>query len=227
MDNILNFPASTHVGKLAPKTVFYKHLEINARLKTRFVEDVERIEWLYKLAPSTMNVDDGKLVHEIVVFQVQLKAEDTPDDVFLTIDRQMPRHVVFLLRFANRGRLLLNYKEWADIDKTRFNILKTFRTEWMPLAEVKLALEGSTLDGIYEAFAGQVSGFGTHKAEDTKLILALQDEIARKRRAAEALQKRVRNERQFARQMELNSEARALKREIVKLEEKLKTLENN
>lgn len=227
MDNILNFPASTHVGKLAPKTVFYKHLEINARLKTRFVEDVERIEWLYKLAPSTMNVDDGKLVHEIVVFQVQLKAEDTPDDVFLTIDRQMPRHVVFLLRFANRGRLLLNYKEWADIDKTRFNILKTFRTEWMPLAEVKLALEGSTLDGIYEAFAGQVSGFGTHKAEDTKLILALQDEIARKRRAAEALQKRVRNERQFAWQMELNSEARALKREIVKLEEKLKTLENN
>lgn len=224
MDNILNFPASTHVDRLVPKTAFYKNLEINARLKTRFVEDVERIEWLYKLAPSTMNVNDGKLVHEIVVFQVQLKAEDTPDDVFLTIDRQMPRHVVFLLRFADRGRLLLNYKEWADVDKTRFNILKTFRTEWMPLAEVKLALEGSTLDGIYEAFAGQVSGFGTHKAEDTKQILALQDEIARKRRTAEALQKRVRNEKQFARQMELNSEARTLKREIAKLEEELTTL---
>ena len=226
MDNILNFPASTHVDRLVPKTAFYKNLEINARLKTRFVEDVERIEWLYKLAASTMNVNDGKLVHEIVVFQVQLKAEDTPDDVFLTIDRQMPRHVVFLLRFADRGRLLLNYKEWADVDKTRFNILKTFRTEWMPLAEVKLALEGSTLDGIYEAFAGQVSGFGTHKAEDTKQILALQDEIARKRRTAEALQKRVRNEKQFARQMELNSEARTLKREIAKLEEELTTLEN-
>lgn len=226
MENLLCFPSSTHVDRLVPKTAFYKNLEINARLKTRFVEDVERIEWLYKLAPSTMNVNDGKLVHEIVVFQVQLKAEDTPDDVFLTIDRQMPRHVVFLLQYADRGRLLLNYKEWADVDKTRFNILKTFRTEWMPLAEVKLALEGSTLDGIYEAFAGQVSGFGTHKAEDTKQILALQDEIARKRRTAEALQKRVRNEKQFARQMELNSEARTLKREIAKLEEKLTTLEN-
>ena len=226
MDNILQFPASTHVGKLAPKTAFYKHLEINARLKTRFVEDVERIEWLYKLAPSTMNVDDGKLVHEIVVFQVQLKAEDTPDDVFLSIDRQMPRHVVFLLRFADRGRLLLNYKEWADVDKTRFNILKTFRTEWMPLAEVKLELAGSSLDNIYEAFAGQISGFGTTNATDTKQIMTLQDELTRKRRTAEALKKRVRNERQFARQMELNSEARALKREIAKLEEKLTTLEN-
>ena len=226
MDNILNFPASTHVGKLAPKTAFYKHLEINARLKTRFVEDVERIEWLYKLAPSTMNVDDGKVVHEIVVFRVLLKAEDTPDDVFLTIDRQMPRHVVFLLQYADRGRLLLNYKEWADVDKTRFNILKTFRTGWMPLTEVKLELAGSSLDNIYEAFAGQISGFGTTNATDTKQIMTLQDELARKRRAAEALQKRVRNEKQFAKQMELNSEARALKREIAKLEEELKTLEN-
>lgn len=173
-----------------------------------------------------MNVDDGKVVHEIVVFRVLLKAEDTPDNVFLTIDRQMPRHVVFLLQYADRGRLLLNYKEWANADKTRFNILKTFRTEWMPLVEMKLALVGSTLDHIYEAFVGQISGFGTTNAADTKQILALQEEITRKRRAAEALQKRVRNEKQFAKQMELNSEARALKREIAKLEEELKSLEN-
>ena len=148
MENLLKFPISTFVDKLVPKTAFYKHLEINTRLKTRFVEDVERIQWLYKLTPSTMNVDEGKAVHEIVMFLVTLKVEDTPDDVFLAIDRQMPRHVVFVLQYANRDRLLLNYKEWADADKTRFNILKTFRTEWMPLAEVKLVLAGSSLDNI-------------------------------------------------------------------------------
>ena len=76
-----------------------------------------------------MNVDEGKAVHEIVVFLVTLKVEDTLDDVFLAIDRQMPRYVVFVLQYANRSRLLLNYKEWADADKTRFNILKTFRTK--------------------------------------------------------------------------------------------------
>ena len=149
MDNILNFPTSTHVDRLVPKTAFYKHLEINTRLKTRFVEDVERIQWLYKLTPSTMNVDEGKAVQEIVVFLVTLKVKDTPDDVFLAIDRLMPRHVVFVLQYVNRGRLLLNYKEWADADKTRFNILKTFRTEWMPLTEVKLELAGSSVDNIY------------------------------------------------------------------------------
>lgn len=227
MDNLLNFPTTTHVDKLVPKTAFYQHLEMNTRLKMRFVEDVERIQWLYKLAPSTMNVDEGKMVHEIVVFLVTLKVKDTPDDVFLAIDCQMPRHVVFVLQYANRSRLLLNYKEWVDVDKMRFNILKTFRTEWTSLAEVKLKLVGSSLDNIYETFAGLISGFGTTNAIDTKQILALQEEIARKRRAAEILQKRVRNEKQFAKQMELNSEARTLKREIAKLEEELKTLENN
>ena len=39
---------------------------------------------------------------------------------------------------------------------------------------------------------------------------------------AEALQKKNRKEKQFARQVEMNTEARALKREIVKLKEKLK-----
>ena len=33
MDNILNYPTSTHVDRLVPKTAFYKHLEINTRLK--------------------------------------------------------------------------------------------------------------------------------------------------------------------------------------------------
>lgn len=136
------------------------------------MEDVERIQWLYKLAPSTMNVDEGKMVYEIVVFLVVLKVEDTPDDVFLAIDRQMPRHVVFVLQYANRGRLLLNYKEWADAAKTRFNILKTFRTEWMSLTAVQLELVGSTLDNIYETFAGLISGFGTTNAADTKQIMA-------------------------------------------------------
>ena len=223
MDNILNYPTSTHVDRLVPKTAFYKHLEINTRLKMRFVEDVERIQWLYKLAPSTMNVDEGKAVHEIVVFLVTLKVEDTLDDVFLAIDRQMPRYVVFVLQYANRSRLLLNYKEWADADKTRFNILKTFRTKWMPLAKVKLELQGRhwiiSTKRLPVRFPDLV--------RPTPQIMALQDELTRKRRAAEVLQKRVRNEKQFAKQMELNSEARTLKREIAKLEEELKTLENN
>ena len=75
----LKFPPTTFVGKPVPKNAFYKHLEVNAKIKQHFVDDVVRIDWLYKLAPSTLNVEDGKQVHEIVVFSAQLKSQDCPD----------------------------------------------------------------------------------------------------------------------------------------------------
>ncbi len=218
------FPRTTLVGKAVPKTAFYRNLEVNAKVKQRFVDDVASITWTAKIAPSTLNVADGNTVHEIVVFHVVLKADDTPDDVFLTIDRQMPRHVLFLLQHDDRFRLLLNYKEWADREKGVFNIVKTFRTQWQHADDLSLSLDGSTMDRLYEHMAGQISGFGTDTAEDTKRIIALQDTIRCKQQQAEALQKKVRTEKRFARQMELNAEARQLKQEVARLNEQLNEL---
>lgn len=223
---MIDYPVSTLVGKPVPKNAFYKHLELNTRLRTRFVEDVEKIVWAAKYTPSTLNVEDGATVHEIVFFEVTVKAEDLTDEIFLTIDKMMPRHVVFVLFYGDRCRLLINYKEWADKEKGTFNIVKTFRTSWQPSEDISLVIEGGTMDKIYESFAGQVSGFGTNNAADTRRIIAIENEIATKQKLAEALQKKIRKEKQFARQVEMNTEARALKREIAKLKEKIEKLKD-
>ena len=223
---MIDYPVSTLVGKPVPKNAFYKHLELNTRLRTRFVEDVEKIVWAAKYTPSTLNVEDGATVHEIVFFEVTVKAEDLTDEIFLTIDKMMPRHVVFVLFYGDRCRLLLNYKEWADKEKGTFSIVKTFRTSWQPSEGISLTIEGGTMDKIYESFAGQVSGFGTNNAADTRRIIAIENEIATKQKLAEALQKKIRKEKQFARQVEMNTEARALKREIAKLKEKIEKLKD-
>ena len=221
---MIQYPISTIVRKPVPKNAFYKHLELNTRLRTRFVEDVEKIVWAAKYTPSTLNVEDGATVHEIVFFEVTVKAEDLTDEIFLTIDKMMPRHVVFVLVYEDRCRLLLNYKEWADKEKGTFNVVKTFCTSWQPSDSINLTIEGSTMDKIYESFAGQVSGFGTNNATDTRRIIAIENEIATKQKLAEALQKKIRKEKQFARQVEMNTEARALKREIGRLKEELKKI---
>ena len=191
---MIQFPPSTLVNKPVPKTAFYRHLDVNARLKARFVEDIDRILWWTKLAPSTLHVEDGKTVHEITVFHVTLKCEDVPDDVFLTIDKQMPRHILFVLQFEECYRLLLNYKEWIDESKGTFRIIRSFRTAWTNSEALQLTIEGATLDKVYEAFA------------------------------VEALQKKVRAEKQFNRQMRLNEEARNLKRELAMLQKEINQL---
>lgn len=220
----LKFPRTTIVGKPVPKNAFYKHLEVNAKMKQHFVEDVASIHWLYKLAPSTIHVEDGKLVHEIVVFSAVLKSKDCPDDVFLFIDQNMPRHVVFILEYDNRYKVLLNYKEWKDGQNGQFKIIKTFVTEWLTDNQLSLTLEGQNMDALYEAMAGQISGFGTRKAEDTKRIVELEGLIDKAKREVEAIQKRIRNERQLNRQMELNGEARGIKKQIAQWQSELQKL---
>ena len=220
----LKFPRTTIVGKPVPKTAFYKHIEVNARMRQHFVDDVAAIHWLYKLAPSTINVEDGKQVHEIVVFSVGLKSKDCPDDVFLFIDQNMPRHVVFILEYDARYKVLLNYKEWKDGQDSQFRIIKTFATEWLKAEQLMLPLEGQNMDALYEALAGQVSGFGTKKAEDTKRIVELEAKIAKAQREVATLQKRIQRERQLNRQMELNSEARGIKKQIAQWQSELQEL---
>ena len=82
MDNILKYPQNTIVNRVVPKTMFYKFMEVNPRMKTRFVNDVVNITWLYKLAASTLNVTDTEQMKEIEVFVVNLKQADCPTDLF-------------------------------------------------------------------------------------------------------------------------------------------------
>ena len=220
----LKFPVSTKVGKPVPKNAFYKHLEVNAKIKQHFVDDVVGINWLYKFAPSTLNVADGTKVHEIVIFSAGLKSKDCPDDVFLFIDQNMPRHVIFILEYESKYKILLNYKEWKDEKAGQFKIVKTFSTEWLTSDQINLSIEGQTMDAIYEVMAGQVSGFGTTKSEDTKRLVELEALITKGKKDVEALQKKIRNERQLNRQMELNGEARSLKKQIAQWQTELQEL---
>lgn len=71
--NILNFPDFTLVNRVVPKVAFYSHLEVTARMKSAFIENVEQVVWLYKLAPSNLHVTDGKDVHELTIFLIKLK----------------------------------------------------------------------------------------------------------------------------------------------------------
>lgn len=156
-----NLPQSTIVNRVIPKKTFVNQLGANTRMKDHFTNDVVRVEWLAKLAPSTINVADGKEVHEITIFLVPIKDENCPDDIFSFIDGMIPRHTLFILRWGDMTCLHLNYKEWMEsstnTDKT-FRIAKTYRSQWIKDTEISLSIDGLTMDAIYEALVRQVAG---------------------------------------------------------------------
>ena len=156
-----NLPQSTIVNRVIPKKTFVNQLGANTRMKDHFTNDVVRVEWLAKLAPSTINVADGKEVHEITIFLVPIKDENCPDDIFSFIDGMIPRHTLFILRWGDMTCLHLNYKEWMESSTNTnkiFRIAKTYRSQWIKDTEISLSINGLTMDAIYEALVRQVAG---------------------------------------------------------------------
>ena len=78
------------------------------------------------------------------------------------------------------------------------------------------------MDAIYENMAAVISGYGTSRSEETKSMVELESLIQKGRKEIAALQKRVRTERQFNRQLELNNEARVLKKKVAEWEKEMK-----
>lgn len=206
------FPKSTLVGKPVPKTAFYKNLEVNAKMKQRFVDSVESITWTAKLAPSTLSVADGKTVHEITVFRMVLKKEEVPSDVLTLIDKQMPRHTLFLLQHDDAFCLLVNYKEWHDAANTRFDIVKTFQTGWTSADKLSLSLDGQDMDAVYSAIVKQVAGADiTSEAKDIHTAVAQTKEQEALRQKIAALETKIAKERQPKKKFELHQQLVKLK----------------
>lgn len=224
MDNLLSFPKETMVNSVVPKTMFYRFMEVSPRMKTRFVNDVVSITWLYKLSAKTLNVTDTPDMKEVEVFVATLKQPDCPPDLFAFIDTNMPHHIVFVLLHDNDAMLLVNYKEWTDNTHTKFRITQAFKSPWVDAAELSLKIEGQSLPRIYDNFVAQVSGIGEHKAGAMSEIVALQKEIAKAETELKALQKKMLREPQLDRQILMNKEVKAKRNEIENMKQKLEEL---
>ena len=224
MDNILKYPQSTIVNRVVPKTMFYKFMEVNPRMKSRFVNDVVNITWLYKLSAGTLNVTDTDEMKEIEVFVVNLKQPDCPTDLFTFIDTNMPHHIVFVLIHDNNAMLLINYKDWTDGTHTKFKITQAFASPWMPIANLELSVQGQSLPRIYDNFVAQVSGIGEHKAGALEEIVALKAQITKAEAELASLQKKMRKEPQLDRQLAINKQVKAKRQELSELKQKMEGL---
>ena len=184
-------------------------MDVNAKMKQRFVNDVEEIIWLYKLSPNTLNVRAGEKVGEIEIMLCPLKDVECPVDVFKFISQKIPHHIVFILQFGNSYRLLIQY------DKD------TFVSPWCPIDELSLKIEGQTLDRIYDGFVGQITGIGNKDSESLQEIIRLKKEIKKLTDKINTFQRQIHKEPQLNRQIEMNSEARAMKQQLQELKKEL------
>ena len=210
------FPHTSFVGRTVPKKTFIEQLGVNAKLKGHFTNYMERITWVAKLAPSTIHVADGQVVHEITVFEIAMKVKDCPVDLFAFIDTWMPRHLLFALEYAGQISLLIHYKEPSEAATgQKYRIVRAYQTAWQDAGSVSLSLQGLSMDTIYENLVRQIAGGQITSSatslrqaiEETSEMEAIQNQIA-------ILEKRMATERQPQKKFALHQEILKLKKQL-------------
>lgn len=225
MDNVLHFPLSTIVDKNVPKNAFFGRASVEQKstLKDFLTREFESIVWLYKLAPATLNVEDGEYVHEIDVFYCRMKEVKYSIKPFSVMDELLPRHTIFIIEYGGKFDLLMHHKEMSVVhgeQKWKCGVGELKRN--IRIDADTLNVQGQSMDAVYNGLLSQISGLSASTREEYKEQVDLRKQIEFLWKQVAVLQKKIKAEKQFNRQMELSAEMRKLKKEITVLSVSLK-----
>jgi hypothetical protein len=213
---MIQFPSSTRKGIRLPKESFYTHATLTPAIKRAMVDDIEQIVWSHTLTAETLNVNASDKVRQIDVLTVTLKKREYNEKIFEVIEKAIPRHILFLLRFKNECRLLIHFKEAYENVKGKFRIVESYTTDWQLWEEISLSITGLDLERIYHNFVYQIAGNKLTKEPGRELAKAIEQnqEAEKIRNRIARLEDKMRKEVQFNLQLQLSAEIKALKKQL-------------
>jgi hypothetical protein len=120
---------------------------------------------------------------------------------------------LFILEYGGEAQAWIAYKEQNQTNPGRFKAGTYYHTEWM-LADRMLAdaltlrLEGLTMDTIYDSLIRQIAGerLAVSPGEDIREAVSRDERRRKLEREIAILEKKVRAEKQFNRQVALYGE---------------------
>ena len=213
---MLGLPKSTEFDRRIPKQKFYENLTVTPEIKRIFVEQIKTIYWRNKIAPTTLNLAEGKTVTEIEIFEVRLEEAKLDEAVLRQIDKEVPYHIVFLLEHGGKYQAWTAYKEATSAGNNAFKVGTYYHTDWLNEAELPIKIDGLDIDKVYENFVRQIAGDALKSGKQESLKKSVEKDVYRQSliKQISTLEQRVKKEKQLNKQMRLNDELKKLKKQL-------------
>ena len=210
---MFGLPSTTEFNKKIPKQRFYENLSITPALKRVFIEQIKSIVWTNKIAPATISVEAGKKVTEIEVFRITLGSNSIDEAALRQMDKQIPYHILYVLEYNGKFRLCIGHKE-ASTGENAFKVNNYYYSPWRDEQEIGITVEGLNMDAVYESFVRQIGGITVEGGNTLDEQIAVNEQREKLRKEIEKLRAKVRKEKQFNRQIELNKQLKLLIKEL-------------
>ena len=221
---LYKFPQQAKVDRLIPKNKFYEQGKANTKIEQLFVNQVENIRWAYKLASSTIHLQDQEDLKEIQIFRVKSRVEDLDVSILSFIDKLILTPIIFEVVYQDKVKVVATYKRLNQADKTKAVIGQYYASEWLEdhdRIELPLYLK---LADLYEHFIAQILPIASSKDQENddesvsiELQLQKSQQLESLQKQLDKLKSKLRTEKQFNRRVELNKHIHALESDLNKL----------
>ncbi|MEY8017690.1 MULTISPECIES: DUF4391 domain-containing protein [Mycobacterium] len=215
---LYRWPAAAKFGRTVPKTKFYEHGTVSGAVRDKFVSEVQRITWAYKLAQATINLPGNTDVPEIQVFQIDTKGDDVSESVLAAIDKAVKTPIIFEIVTGEgdeqRVRMAASHKQ---VGPATPKLSAYYTTDWQtPDAERQPLPTAISLPSLYTALLAPLTPVSARPGEELSDVAARLQAVRKLEREVASLERKLRAEPQLNRKVELR---RALKTKQAELEQ--------
>lgn len=195
---MLGLPRRTEVNKRINKTVIYEKFQLEPKQKDAFDADVSFIYIANEISEYSVGIAKGEDTASIHILRVVMKTKDYNDNSITRLFKLIGNKIILALEYED------------EVQIAAFHT-KLFKTEWQPIDEATISLNGLNLDSIYVNLITQIGGFEIEQGRVLNEQIAADEQKAKLEKEIARLERQARNEKQPKKKFELVQEIKRLK----------------
>lgn len=210
VDVLYQWPSTAAIGKALTKTKLYERATVATAVRERFVAEVKSITWAYKLADLTLHLRGTPNVPEIQVFVVTAKEEDVSAEVLTAIDKAVRFPIVFeVVRGEGATATTRMVASAKQLRSGEPRLRPYLSTNWQPIDRPRQPLPTALdLPSLYVELLRPLLPLDVRPGEDAVEATSRLTQVRKLEREVVALERRMRNEPQLNRKIELRRQLR-------------------
>jgi len=218
---LFDYPTKARFGRKIPKSKLYENASVNTKLKDKFVNQIEKIVWQYKLAPDTLNLDATDKVPEIQIFDIFLKTKEVDQVLLEVIDKAIPLPIIFQIHKGNKVKIKAAYKRPSESANNKWVIESYFESEWLDKYLTKQPMpQALDLGKLYEQLLKSLMPAEITSSKTTQTLDEQVDKINKinsLQKELDKLSSKYKKEKQRNRQFEINKQIKLKQKELNQL----------
>ncbi|MFA6815592.1 MAG: DUF4391 domain-containing protein [Lentisphaeria bacterium] len=215
LEKRFEFPKTAELGRIIPKKEIISRAGGGLALQKLFRLQVERVRCAYEITSGNVNLKSSLAVPKILIIQIQANVEMVDMKILQAMDKAFHVPLIFEIHEDKSLYYTACYRRRSDADSPRWVLGEYFTSAILASdSESEKMPQALSIEALYEKLIMKLCPLRPVANEDIRDFVNRAENLQKLEQKRGKLEKRIRKEKQFNRQVELNTELNTLKSEI-------------